>query len=166
MELAVLRILALLSILGLLQASAHADEVHYSTMVGVKGVELGHLQSGHTSLATGFGVFVERSFLHHAVELELSVVAADVNANTVLPVDLLVKHAHRVSKTLSVFAGAGGSVVLKDTAPSSSGLTASVGAYYWATPHWGVDMEVDYSLLVVGGSGQEVCMAAGPVLRF
>lgn len=48
----------------------------------------------------------------------------------------------------------------------SFGGAAVVGAYYWFSESWGIDVEVDYALLDEDGAQHELTLAAGPTMRF
>ena len=162
-------VLAVVSMVAADGAGAAYEPAHLATIMGVKGVEFSHVEDGHSSLGSGVGAFYERAVIEGWLDVELSLIGAQVDEHRVVPVDLLAKKPFEINHSFTAYVGGGGTITVEEREASTDtefGVALIAGVYLWPSEHWGIDVEVDYKYMVGPGNAREVELAAGPVVRF
>lgn len=160
------------------EGEAHPGEHHaeYPNLVGFRVGYLAALSdAGGGTRLTSFaylGVMLERTVIHDVLELEISVpvaIAPGREVEIAMPVDVHLKVPFHPSPRWSPYVALGPALDVIFTPESDVlfGVSSAVGTYYWFSERTGVDVELDYNLLLGHGHPvHELLIAVGPVLRF
>jgi hypothetical protein len=156
--------------LAIAAAPSHgAPSEHPHNMLGLKMVAAATPSPEGVEVLGGPGLVLEREVLP-GVELELDVIGLFSPEHTEIPVDVLVKHAFHVTRSLDLFLGAGPSASLgfdHGERHFHAGLLTSAGAYVWLAHDVGLILEVDYGLYADPlGPLQEAELSTGVAMRF
>lgn len=152
-----------------------AGQLH-EELPNLVGVRVGYLAVVEPEESVGSLLFVglsyERTIIHELLEVELSVPLAfsiDERDELTMPVDLHFKFPIHVSETVSPYVAVGPSmdIIIEPETEVLFGASFAVGTYLYFSDRWGIDIEVDYNLLIDDGEPvHELLVATGPVLRF
>ncbi len=151
------------------RSAAAQQEHHHANVVGLKGMEVNHLEGGHNEIGSGIGIFYEHALIERWLELEICAIRAQVHGQLEVPFDLVAKVPIELTHSVTAFVGGGTTLTFEEEEDGWSthyGVVLVAGLYVWPSEHWGLDIEVDYKHLAGSGNSHEVELAAGPAYRF
>ena len=154
---------------------AHHEE--YPNLVGFRAGYLGasEPEEGGERLFRSFiflGLSYERTLIHEWLEAEISVPVAisfGRELHVAMPFDLHLKIPFHPAPEWSPYLAVGPSMdlLLKPETLALFGVSFAAGTYVWFSDQVGLDIELDYNLIVDEGElVHEFLVASGPVLRF
>ena len=154
----------------------HTRNLLGGKLIGLVTIARAHAEEGEEppeveqSPFFGGSVFYERELLRNKLEFEIQfalVTSGDVH---VAPMDILLKRAFHAHHRVTPYIGGGPALELVtegDEREVLLGMTAASGVYLWFTRSFGVDIELDYTLLVTDhGIEHAPCFGIGPVAHF
>lgn len=124
-----------------------------------------------TFVAGVAGVFLERTLIHSWLEIEVSVpiaVGSGEKAPLFVPLDLHLKKPFHPSPRASPYVAVGPTmdILIRPERRVFAGVSLAAGTYVWFSERIGMDLEVDYNVVVEGGAPvHELLFALGPVVR-
>ncbi len=148
---------------------------HTQNLVGAKALTALAVTRGHDGEAAGatphygVSVYYERELVADWLELELNVATLTAPEGLHLPVDLLFKKPFHVSRHVTPYLAVGPALEARFEAARSiaGGVTAATGVYIWFTRYFGIDLEIDYTLLKTGEGLEHVpALGFGPAAHF
>jgi hypothetical protein len=155
------------------------DGQHHATYPNLFGLRVGYLsvierRAAVTEYTPGLlaGASYERTLIHGWLEIEASVpVAVILTSDTIvaLPIDAHLKIPFHPSPAWSPYVAAGPAmdVQVEPDTDVFFGASFAIGTYVWASDQVGIDVEVDYNIVVEDGEPvHEILVAVGPVVRF
>lgn len=164
-----------------LHSEHDAEAEHHPATRNLLGVRIGYLHAavnrdGHLIRIPGLlaGLSYERTLIPRWLEIEISapvaVLLEEEHTIVAVPIDVHFKKPFHVSRRLTPYVGIGPALDI-EVAPDVKvfyGGSLAVGGYIWFNDSVGLDVEADYNLVVKTDRtlGQELFLAAGPVVRF
>ncbi len=155
----------------------HSPHLEHTTFISGVGAALytawnpGRAEDpSQTVTAPGVRGFVELSLIEDVAELEVSAAGFWEGADSRFVVaDLLLKKSFEFGR-FNPYVGVGPSLsidLVNGESETSVGASLAIGCYHWITDHFGLDLDVTYGLISRGGgTGQELTVSLGPVVRF
>lgn len=160
---------------------ADADAEHHPSTRNLIGARIGYLHAavnrdGALVRIPGFlaGLSYERTLVPRWLEVEISVPVAvlleEEHTVVAIPIDVHFKKPFHLTRRVTPYVGIGPALDV-EVAPEVKvfyGGSLAVGGYVWFSDSVGLDVEADYNLVVKTDRtlGQELFLAAGPVVRF
>lgn len=156
-------------------------KIHTQNLVGLKGLALVTIapsegaelepEAAGPSVTPHFGAsfFYEREAVENWLEIELNVAVLSAPGGVLLPVDLLLKKPFHAGRHVTAYVGLGPALEIEilDGTEVFGGLTGATGLYVWVTKNVGVDIELDYTLIVERGAiAHGLGGGVGPVFHF
>ncbi len=165
--------------------SVHTEQAdegeHHPSTRNLLGVRIGYLHAafnrdGSLVRIPGIlaGLSYERTIVPRWLEIEISapvaVLLEDEHTIVAVPIDVHFKKPFHLSPRVTPYVGIGPALDI-EVAPELKlfyGGSLAVGTYVWFNDSVGLDVEADYNLVVKDDQtlGQELFLAAGPVVRF
>lgn len=158
-----------------------AQAEHHPTTRNLLGVRIGYLHAafnrdGSLVRIPGIlaGLSYERTLIPRWLEIEISapvaVLLEEEHTIVAVPIDVHFKKPFHLSPRVTPYVGIGPALDI-EVAPEVKvfyGGSLAVGGYVWFNDSVGLDVEADYNLVVKDDRtlGQELFLAAGPVVRF
>ncbi len=118
----------------------------------------------------GASVFYERELIQNRLEFEIQIALVGGGGMFIMPIDLLLKKPFHVNHRVTPYIGVGPALDAVFTDGEQEvlvGLTSAAGVYVWFSKYAGIDVEIDYTIVVSEhGIEHAPCFGVGPAFHF